>query len=112
VTNLAQVKSELPSTFKAYRHQQHRWTCGAANLFRKMAQEIVTSKASIPECGKKMKLQYRYILNEPLSVDTAGRIRVEEASPSVQLLLCTKGRRPHPDLPVLLRCDPAVGHGP
>jgi beta-mannan synthase len=53
VTNLAQVKSELPSTFKAYRHQQHRWTCGAANLFRKMAQEIVTSKASIPECGKK-----------------------------------------------------------
>ncbi|MQM18967.1 hypothetical protein Taro_051967 [Colocasia esculenta] len=31
------VKSELPSTFKAYRFQQHRWSCGPANLFRKMA---------------------------------------------------------------------------
>ncbi|KAK1650050.1 hypothetical protein QYE76_067855 [Lolium multiflorum] len=38
------VKSELPSTFKAYRHQQHRWTCGAANLFRKMGWEIATNK--------------------------------------------------------------------
>ncbi|WVZ55614.1 hypothetical protein U9M48_006254 [Paspalum notatum var. saurae] len=34
------VKSELPSTFNAYRHQQHRWTCGAANLFRKMGWDI------------------------------------------------------------------------
>lgn len=47
--NFVQVKSELPSTFKAYRHQQHRWTCGAANLFRKMAGDIVRSKASILE---------------------------------------------------------------
>ncbi|XP_064943433.1 probable glucomannan 4-beta-mannosyltransferase 4 isoform X1 [Musa acuminata AAA Group] len=38
------VRSELPSTFKAYRHQQHRWTCGAANLFRKMARDIVLAK--------------------------------------------------------------------
>ncbi|XP_073000593.1 probable glucomannan 4-beta-mannosyltransferase 3 isoform X1 [Typha latifolia] len=38
------VKSELPSTLKAYRHQQHRWTCGAANLFRKMGMEILTMK--------------------------------------------------------------------
>uniref|UniRef100_A0A6V7QTJ6 glucomannan 4-beta-mannosyltransferase n=1 Tax=Ananas comosus var. bracteatus TaxID=296719 RepID=A0A6V7QTJ6_ANACO len=38
------VKSELPSTFKAYRHQQHRWTCGAANLFRKMAWNIAINK--------------------------------------------------------------------
>jgi hypothetical protein len=44
IVNLIQVKSELPSTFKAYRHQQHRWTCGAANLFRKMAWEIITNK--------------------------------------------------------------------
>lgn len=42
------VKSELPSTFKAYRHQQHRWTSGAANLFRKVAFDIlVTENASI-----------------------------------------------------------------
>ncbi|XP_073290296.1 glucomannan 4-beta-mannosyltransferase 1-like [Primulina huaijiensis] len=35
------VKNELPSTFKAYRYQQHRWSCGPANLFRKMFMEIV-----------------------------------------------------------------------
>ncbi|KAJ3700569.1 hypothetical protein LUZ61_004274 [Rhynchospora tenuis] len=38
------VKSELPSTLKAYRNQQHRWTCGAANLFRKMSKEILATK--------------------------------------------------------------------
>ncbi|CAN6462480.1 unnamed protein product [Victoria cruziana] len=35
------VKNELPSTFKAYRYQQHRWSCGPANLFRKMIKEII-----------------------------------------------------------------------
>ncbi|KAJ1701375.1 hypothetical protein LUZ63_001154 [Rhynchospora breviuscula] len=35
------VKSELPSTFKAFRFQQHRWSCGPANLFKKMFFEIV-----------------------------------------------------------------------
>ncbi|KAJ8459996.1 hypothetical protein OPV22_032922 [Ensete ventricosum] len=39
-----EVKSELPSTLKAYRHQQHRWTCGAAHLFRKIIVEISTAK--------------------------------------------------------------------
>ncbi|XP_054803434.1 glucomannan 4-beta-mannosyltransferase 9-like [Prosopis cineraria] len=39
-----QVKNELPSTFKAYRYQQHRWSCGPANLFRKMVWEIMTNK--------------------------------------------------------------------
>lgn len=38
------VKSELPSNLKAYRRQQHRWTCGAANLFRKMGAEIILTK--------------------------------------------------------------------
>ncbi|CAD5177573.1 unnamed protein product [Musa acuminata subsp. malaccensis] len=38
------VKSELPSTFKAFRHQQHRWSCGPANLFRKMVVEISKNK--------------------------------------------------------------------
>ncbi|THU48902.1 hypothetical protein C4D60_Mb06t03880 [Musa balbisiana] len=38
------VKNELPSTFKAYRFQQHRWSCGPANLFKKMAVEIITAK--------------------------------------------------------------------
>ncbi|KAK8649429.1 hypothetical protein V6N13_130158 [Hibiscus sabdariffa] len=38
------VKNELPSTLKAYRYQQHRWSCGPANLFRKMVLEIVKNK--------------------------------------------------------------------
>ncbi|KAF3786905.1 Mannan synthase 1 [Nymphaea thermarum] len=41
ITNDWQVKNELPSTFKAYRYQQHRWSCGPANLFRKMIKEII-----------------------------------------------------------------------
>ncbi|XWS75267.1 hypothetical protein CRYUN_Cryun01aG0071400 [Craigia yunnanensis] len=39
-----EVKNELPSTFKAYRYQQHRWSCGPANLFRKMAMEIIRNR--------------------------------------------------------------------
>ncbi|RWR79383.1 mannan synthase 1-like protein [Cinnamomum micranthum f. kanehirae] len=35
------VRNELPSTYKAYRYQQHRWSCGPANLFRKMFKEII-----------------------------------------------------------------------
>ncbi|KAM3325025.1 glucomannan 4-beta-mannosyltransferase 9-like [Capsicum chacoense] len=38
------VKNELPSTLKAYRYQQHRWSCGPANLFRKMCMEIARNK--------------------------------------------------------------------
>ncbi|CAI0442457.1 unnamed protein product [Linum tenue] len=41
------VKNELPSTFKAYRNQQHRWSCGPANLFRKMGPQILTAKVSL-----------------------------------------------------------------
>ncbi|KMZ75161.1 Glucomannan 4-beta-mannosyltransferase, family GT2 [Zostera marina] len=39
-----QVKNELPSTFKAFRYQQHRWSCGPANLFKKMVGEIIRNK--------------------------------------------------------------------
>ncbi|XP_023550342.1 glucomannan 4-beta-mannosyltransferase 9-like [Cucurbita pepo subsp. pepo] len=38
------VKNELPSTFKAYQYQQHRWSCGPANLFKKMVVEIMRNK--------------------------------------------------------------------
>lgn len=41
---MLQVKSELPSTFNTYRNQQHRWSCGPANLFRKMFLEILRNK--------------------------------------------------------------------
>ncbi|KAK4409038.1 Glucomannan 4-beta-mannosyltransferase 2 [Sesamum angolense] len=42
-----EVKSELPSTFKAFRSQQHRWSCGPANLFRKMVTEIAKNKVCL-----------------------------------------------------------------
>ncbi|KAK2418218.1 glucomannan 4-beta-mannosyltransferase [Trifolium repens] len=38
------VKNELPSTYKAYRYQQHRWSCGPANLLKKMTKEILCCK--------------------------------------------------------------------
>ncbi|XP_076938016.1 glucomannan 4-beta-mannosyltransferase 9-like [Bidens hawaiensis] len=38
------VKNELPSVFKAYRHQQQRWACGPANLFKKMVFEIMKNE--------------------------------------------------------------------
>nr|GMD58897.1 glucomannan 4-beta-mannosyltransferase 9-like [Ipomoea batatas] len=53
------VKSELPSSFKAYRYQQHRWSCGPAFLFKKMVMEIVTSKVSV---WRKVYLIYAFFL--------------------------------------------------
>uniref|UniRef100_A0A0D9VUJ8 glucomannan 4-beta-mannosyltransferase n=1 Tax=Leersia perrieri TaxID=77586 RepID=A0A0D9VUJ8_9ORYZ len=38
------VKSELPSTYKAYCRQQFRWSCGGANLFRKMVWDVLAAK--------------------------------------------------------------------
>ncbi|RZC76805.1 hypothetical protein C5167_000965 [Papaver somniferum] len=38
------VKSELPSTCKALRYQQHRWSRGSANLFSKMVMDIIRNK--------------------------------------------------------------------
>ncbi|XP_020693951.1 probable glucomannan 4-beta-mannosyltransferase 11 [Dendrobium catenatum] len=53
------VKSELPSSFSAYRHQQHRWTCGAANLLRKSVFEIwMTKDVSL---WKKLYLLYSFL---------------------------------------------------
>uniref|UniRef100_A0A0A9CLW0 Glycosyltransferase 2-like domain-containing protein n=1 Tax=Arundo donax TaxID=35708 RepID=A0A0A9CLW0_ARUDO len=38
------VLSELPSTLKAYRSQQHRWSCGPAVLYKKMFWDILAAK--------------------------------------------------------------------
>ncbi|PKA59715.1 Glucomannan 4-beta-mannosyltransferase 9 [Apostasia shenzhenica] len=54
------VKNELPSTFKAYRYQQHRWSCGPANLFRKMFMEIVRNKKV--SALKKVHVIYNFFL--------------------------------------------------
>uniref|UniRef100_A0A0D9VKY9 glucomannan 4-beta-mannosyltransferase n=1 Tax=Leersia perrieri TaxID=77586 RepID=A0A0D9VKY9_9ORYZ len=43
------VKSELPSTLKAYRSQQHRWSCGPALLFKKMFWEILAARIPLWE---------------------------------------------------------------
>ncbi|KAL9672104.1 hypothetical protein QQ045_028352 [Rhodiola kirilowii] len=55
-----QAKSELPSTFKAFRFQQHRWSCGPANLFRKMFMEIVRNKRV--NVRKKLYVIYSFFL--------------------------------------------------
>ncbi|CAN6881139.1 unnamed protein product [Brassica oleracea var. botrytis] len=53
-----EVKNELPSTFKAYRFQQHRWSCGPANLWRKMTIEILQNKKV--SAWKKLYLIYNF----------------------------------------------------
>jgi beta-mannan synthase len=52
------VRNELPSTFKAYRYQQHRWSCGPTNLFRKVLPEILHSDRVSP--WKKLHLLYAF----------------------------------------------------
>ncbi|KAL0390615.1 UNVERIFIED_CONTAM: Glucomannan 4-beta-mannosyltransferase 2 [Sesamum calycinum] len=37
-------ESELPSTLKAFRSQQHRWSCGPCNLFGKIVMDVIKSK--------------------------------------------------------------------
>lgn len=39
--------NELPSQFGAYRKQQHRWTCGPVQLWRKVWPQIWSSRLSL-----------------------------------------------------------------
>lgn len=41
------VVSELPASFFAYRKQQHRWTCGPVQLWRKASNDIWNSNLSL-----------------------------------------------------------------
>ncbi|KAL6601494.1 hypothetical protein ACP70R_044714 [Stipagrostis hirtigluma subsp. patula] len=54
------VRNELPSTFRAYRYQQHRWSCGPANLLRKALPEILRSERVSP--WKKLHLVYGFFV--------------------------------------------------
>ncbi|CAN6246130.1 unnamed protein product [Urochloa humidicola] len=54
------VKSELPSTLKAYRSQQHRWSCGPALLFKKMFWQILAAKKV--SVWKKMYMIYDFFI--------------------------------------------------
>lgn len=58
------VKSELPCSFNALRSQQHRWTCGPANLFRKMAGQIIRSENV--SLWKKMYMLYSFFFMRKL----------------------------------------------
>ncbi|XP_010521855.1 PREDICTED: probable mannan synthase 3 [Tarenaya hassleriana] len=63
-----EVKNELPSTFKAYRFQQHRWSCGPANLFKKMTVEIIENKRV--SLWKKLYLIYSFFFVRKIIVHT------------------------------------------
>uniref|UniRef100_A0A0D9XH44 Glucomannan synthase n=1 Tax=Leersia perrieri TaxID=77586 RepID=A0A0D9XH44_9ORYZ len=52
------VRNELPSTLRAYRYQQHRWSCGPANLFRKMFRDVLLSR--VTPWPKKLHLLYSF----------------------------------------------------
>ncbi|KAF8731711.1 hypothetical protein HU200_015642 [Digitaria exilis] len=52
------VRNELPSTFQADCYQQHRWSCGPANLFPKVLLEILHNDRVSP--WKKLHLLYGF----------------------------------------------------
>lgn len=45
--NYAAVRVQLPASFFAYRKQQHRWTCGPVQLWRRAAVDIWASSLPI-----------------------------------------------------------------
>ncbi|KAM3354655.1 hypothetical protein ACQJBY_025399 [Aegilops geniculata] len=54
------VKSELPSSLRAYRSQQHRWSCGPALLFKKMLREVLAAER-VP-AWKKLYIVYNFFV--------------------------------------------------
>ena len=104
------MKNELPSTLKAFRYQQHRWSCGPANLFRKMAMEIITNKV----CCFLHSLRifcflnfFKLFLCWSLFVlqCIAESVYVEEVLRGLQFFLCSKDRRSYCYICVLLCCS-------
>ncbi|KAG9441724.1 hypothetical protein H6P81_017578 [Aristolochia fimbriata] len=94
------VKNELPSTFKAYRYQQHRWSCGPANLMRKMMKEILFCE------GYSVKFMSEYypesVAVEETSCPLRFLLREEDCSPlgHFLLLLCRHSHHlPERDVP-------------
>lgn len=104
-----QVKSELPCNFKTYRHQQHRWTCGPANLFRKMAKDIVKAKVWITliQCN---------VICMPgafsdLYLCVTGGVLMEEVLYGLQFFLRTEDNIPHCHLLSLFCCNSSICYG-
>jgi hypothetical protein len=59
---MEQCKNELPSTFKAYRFQQHRWSCGPASLFRKVFPQILKNQVRKPPLTHIKEIIYRALV--------------------------------------------------
>jgi len=66
------VKSELPSTYKAYCRQQFRWSSGGAHLFRKMAKDVLVAKDV--SLLKKSYMLYSFFLVRRVIAPTAACI--------------------------------------
>ncbi|OQU90316.1 hypothetical protein SORBI_3002G385800 [Sorghum bicolor] len=66
------VKSELPSTYKAYCRQQFRWSSGGANLFRKMAKDVLFAKDI--SLVKKIHMLYSFFFVRRVVAPTAACI--------------------------------------
>lgn len=94
-----QVSNELPSSFRAYRYQQHRWSCGPANLFKKMAMEIIQKEVSTSHKTDFLGEQAR--LNDLILFDTEC-VFMEEGLFDIQLLLCKEDCCTHLHIRLLL----------
>jgi hypothetical protein len=68
-----QVKNELPSTFKAFRFQQHRWSCGPASLFRKVFPQVLKNKVSKPLDS----FMYQHLVSIYWKIISPCRIKVD-----------------------------------
>ncbi|KAL6633558.1 hypothetical protein ACP70R_026229 [Stipagrostis hirtigluma subsp. patula] len=78
------VTSELPSTVKAYRSQQHRWTCGPALLFKKMFWEIVTAKRM--SVWKKLYMIYDFFVARRIYIDVLRFLLFQRTNSSAHLI--------------------------
>lgn len=105
------MKSELPSTFNALRFQQHRWSCGPANLFRKMVMETVRNKVSfLKKIMHYLKIHFFFTYMSHLlkvffiCIDSVESDIVEEILCHIQFLLCSEDHCSHGHLFLLLCC--------
>lgn len=101
---MLQVKSELPSTFNTYRNQQHRWSCGPANLFRKMFLEILRNKVLLIDLFGFLIIHVYIKLIYNLVRAHAEFVSMDKALYSVQLLLHKEDRGAYSYIRVLLCC--------
>ncbi|KAI3898872.1 hypothetical protein MKW92_009995 [Papaver armeniacum] len=64
--------SLISSTYKALRYQQHRWSCGPANLFRKMGMDIIRNERI--SLWRKIHVIYNFFLVRKMITHITGFI--------------------------------------